>query len=327
MRILFLFLTTLLFANEKFLIAKFQNLEPFYYENQLVNLQLKVLTAKSGKLEILDDKNNSYDIKQLNNNEYISNINFKLKSNFPKFRVSLNDGNITNNLNLSINSEIKKLYPPKDFSNILANNIIINDKVLTNYDDKSNIIYLTINAYGGDAGDFTLHLKDEKLYFLDRNETFTSYSYSAIVPVDKKSFEFSYFNLKIKNYKKITFDMILKNETISTQTDIKPIAKNNLYIINILLVVLLLLWIVLYFYRKKTIYIILIMLNIAILVFFNLPKKDIILQPNTKVHILPFEKSTVFVITSMQTKVKVLEEKNGYKKIEFNKYIGWIKDE
>ena len=328
MRILFLFLATFLFGNEKLLIAKFEGIKPFYYQNQIVSLKLEILTAKDGKIRVFDDSNKSYEVLPLNDNgEYISNINFQLVDKLPKFSVFFEDKNITDEVNLTINSKIQHLYPPKNFSNIIAKGIKVSDKVLTNYDEHSNIVYLTINAYGGYSDDFTLHLQDEKLYFLDKNDTFSSYSYSALVPIDKHNFKFSYFNLKDNTYHNISFGIKLKNELVSTQTDIKPLATNNLIIIDILLGLLLIIWLLFYFYRRKVIYIILIVLNIAILVFMNLPKKDIVIPANTKIHILPFDKSTIFLVTTKAEKVKVLDEKNNYKKIEYNKYIGWIKDE
>jgi len=325
MRIILLFFATFLFANEKLLIAKFSDLKPYYYNHQIVKLHLNIISAKDGKIELFDDYNRSYDVRD--DNGYFANISFKLEDKFPKFTLRVSEENKTlDELNITIKSEVKKLYPPKEFCGVLADNIQIKDKILANYDDNSNIVYWSVIS-DGNTEDFRLNLNNEKLYFLDKNDSYSSYSYSAIVPLDKKNFKFSYFNLQNEKYEPISFSIELKNETISTQTDIKPMTKNNIFLINILLVSIIILWIVLFIYKRKIIYIILIMISIASLVFFNIPKKEVILKEGTQIHVLPFKQSTVFLVLGIDTKVKILEEKNGYKKVEFNKYIGWVKDE
>jgi len=326
MRLILLFFATFLFANEKLLIAKFSDLKPYYYNHQIVKLHLDIISAKDGKIELFDDYNRSYEVRD--DNGYFADISFKLEDRFPSFSIKLSEENQTlDKIDLKIDSKIKYLYPPKGFCGILAEGIKITDMILANYDENSNIVYWTITTKNGNTEDFKLGLENEKLYFLDKNNSYSSYSYSAIVPSDKRNFKFNYFNLNTEKYIPINFSIELKNETISTQTDIKPMTKSNIYIINTLLGIITILWIVLFIYRKKIIYIILVIISILSLVFFNLPKKEIILKEGTQVHVLPFRQSTIFLVLGMDTKVKVLEEKNGYKKIEFNKYIGWVKDE
>jgi len=327
MRLILIFIASFLFANEKLIIAKFQNLQPYYYQNQIVNLKLKIISAKNGEIKVIDDQNRSYEV-QANGNDYLSNIIFQLKDKFPLFSVSLNDnGVILDELNITIKSKIRKLYPPKDFCGVLADKLEISETILASYDNKNNIVYWTITAKNGNLSDFNLSYNQQKLYFLDSNDTYSSYSYSALVPLNQKDFKFSYFNLPTQQYKTIKFHINLQNETVSTQTDIKPMAKSNLYLINLLLVIILVLWIVLYIYRRKIIYIILLLIVVAILVVLNLPKKEIYLQKGREVKVLPFKNSTTFMILQKDVKVKVLLEKNGYKKIEINKHIGWVKDE
>jgi len=55
----FFFLVSL-YANEKLIIAKIENLKPYYYNNQIVNLKLKIITATDGNLSIKDEYNTSH---------------------------------------------------------------------------------------------------------------------------------------------------------------------------------------------------------------------------------------------------------------------------
>jgi hypothetical protein len=327
MRIILLFLATFLFANERYLIAKFEDLKPYYYNHQIVHLKLKIISAKDGNISVVDDRNRTYDVTK-DGFSYISNINFELNNTFPIFNVYLKENNVTlDSLELQVLSKVKQLYPPKKFCGIIAKDLKIKDKIMVNYDNTHNIVYWTVITYDGVGSRFKLNLQEEKLYFSDKNNTADIYNYSAIVPIDKKDFSFSYFNVDKNKYQAIKFHIEPKNETISTQTDIKPMAKTNLYIINISLGVLLVIWLLLFIYRRKIFYIILMIIVIAILVVINLPKKEIILPKGTKIHILPFKGSTIFMVLPHDKKVQVLLNKNGYKKIEINKHIGWVKDE
>jgi len=327
MRIILLFIATFLFANERLLITKFEDLKPYYYNHQIVNLKLKIISADNGNIKVFDDQNNTYKVYD-NNISYISNISFELNNTFPIFHVALfKNGVLLAQNNILIDSRIRRLYPPKNFCGIVAEDFNISDKILTNYDNMNNMVYWNIHAKNGNLDNFHLNFKNEKLYFLDKNGSSSTYSYSALVPINQYHFSFSYFNVNSEKYKTISFSIKLKNETVSTQTDIKPMSKNNIFIINVLLGIIILLWVVLYIYRRSWIYIILILMSIGAIVFFNMPKKEVVLHKNTAIHILPFEKSTVFVIVNNDTKVKVLMNKDGWNKIEFNKYIGWVKDE
>ena len=147
-----------------------------------------------------------------------------------------------------------------------------------------------------------------------------------MVPKHKNSFIINYFNIVNNKYEKISLNAKLNDEKVSTQLDLNPVNKTKIYIINGGLIGLILLWLLLYYYRVKIIYIILLLITILYLVFLNWPKSEIVLNEKTKIHILPFNNSTVFMVISTPTKVKILDKKNGYEEVEFDKKIGWIKD-
>ena len=312
--IFFIILFTFSYANESF-IAKFENLKPYYYNHQIVNLKLKIISDSNVSLR--DEFNNTYSLIDTNNS-YIANLSFELNNSFKTFILKIGDYE----KNITPNVKIKYLHPPKNFCGVLANEFNITDKILANYDKDNNLIYLNIKT-DGNINNFSLGFRNEKIYSVGNNGIYT---YSATLDVGKNNFDIVYFDLNSESYKHIKFFIPLKTEETSTQTDIKPMAKNNKMIINIILSVLVLLWGALYFRKRKITYIILILLALLSLVFLNLPKKEIVLKEGTKVHILPFDKSTVFLIIGVDTKVKVLDTKGSFKKIEFNNHIGWIKD-
>jgi len=328
MRIILLFLASLLFANEKLLIAKFTNLKSYYYNNQIVHLRLKTILAEDGILDVKDDLNIS-NIYTVNYGDYfISNIDFKLNKRFPVFYIKLLKNNkVLDKEKISIKSKIRKLYPSKDFCNVLANSLQIKDSVLSVYNHNYNIIYFTIVAKDSNAEDFSLGYKNEKIYLIsDRNNTF-SYSYSAMVPKNKYHFNFVYFNVPLESYKRIKFTLKLKDETISTQTNIKPLNTNYLILRDIIGVAFIILFLIIYLYRRGLIYPIFIIIILGYLVYINIPREDLSLKKGISIKLLPFNNSTTLYITEYPIKVKVLREKDGWKKIDFKNKIGWVKDE
>jgi hypothetical protein len=307
----FFFLVSL-YANEKLIIAKIENLKPYYYNNQIVNLKLKIITATDGNLSIKDEYNRTYNY---------PNITFQLKDKFPTFTIEIKkDNRLLDKTELKIDSKIKKLYPPKNFTNIIAHKFIIEDKILTNYNQVFNIIYLNLYS-DGNIKDFTLHLPNEKI---SASENGKFYTYSAFIPIDKNQIKLSYFDLNEERYKTIKFKLAQKKEEVSTQTDIKPMKKSYVFAINSFLITLLVVISALYYYRRKKIYLFFIVITIISIIFFNLPKKTITLNEGTKIHILPFKNSTIFMVIETKTEAKILNQTKNFYKIEFYDRIGWV---
>ena len=325
--LLFLFFSFLI-SNEKLIISKFENLKPYYYENQIVNLRLRTIVAEKGSVDIKDNLDMSTITTTKNGNEYITNISFKLEKKFPKFYITLSRGDeILDKYTLKIKSKIRHLYPPKNFCNVLASNIEIKDMVLSIYDDKYNIIYFTIFATNANAEDFSLGYKDEKLYLISQIDNVDVYSYSAIIPKNKYKFDFLYFNVREEMYKKISFTAKLKDERVSTQTDIKPLDTSHLILRDIIGVFFIILFFIIYLYRRRIIYLIFIFIVFGYLLYINVPKADVKLHKGEVIKLLPFKNSTNLAVVLVDESVKVLKDKDGWKKIEYKNQIGWVKDE
>jgi hypothetical protein len=326
-KIVFFFLFIFAFADEHLFLSNFQNLKKFYYNHQIVHLKLKTISAKNGDLIIksnyLIEVNTSTD----DNVTYFSNISFELNNTFPEFNISLeNNGIKLDEIAINVNSEVRNLTPPKNFCGVLAKDVNITNPVLSDYNSDLNILYFNIAFNDANEKEFSFYKKVE-LSLKDKNGSASLYSYSALVPKNKNNFIISYFNILDNSYKNIPINVKLDNEKVSTQIDLNPVNKTRTYIINAIISTLILLWLLLYYYKRKVTYIILILIALGALLFLNWPKPEIILQEGKKVHILPFKNSTTFLIVNIPTKVKVLNERNGYKQILINNKIGWVKDD
>jgi hypothetical protein len=326
-KIIILFLFIFSFANEHLILSKFQDIQQFYYNHQIVHLKLKTISAQNGDIVVSSDYPIEVNTSTDDNITYFSNISFELNNTFPEFNVFLeNNGINLDEINININSKIRNLTPPKNFCGVLAKEVKVKNPVLSDYNSSDNILYFDISFNDANTNDFVFYKKVD-FTLKDKNGSNSIYSYSAIVPKTKNSFLINYFNILDNRYENIPINVKLSNEKVSTQVDLNPINKTRIYIINAILGGVVLLWLLLYYYKRKLIYIILIILAIIPIIFLNWPKQEIILEKGEKVHILPFRNSTVFMVLTTPTKVKVINKKNGYKEILFNNKIGWVKDD
>jgi hypothetical protein len=326
-KIIFFFLFIFVFADEHLILSKFQDIQEFYYNHQIVHLKLKTISAQNGNIVVQSNYPIEINTSTDDNITYFSDISFELNNTFPEFNVSLeNNGIKLDEININVNSEIRNLTPPKNFSGILAKKVNVTHTVLSDYNSSDNILYFDILFDDANINDFNFYKKVD-FALKDKNNTTLIYSYSAIVPKNKNSFVVNYFNIIDNKYENIPINVQLSDEKVSTQVDLNPVNKTRVYIINAILGGLILLWALLYFYKRKLIYIILILLSIGSLVFLNWPKQEIFLKKGEKVHILPFKNSTVFLVVKTQTKVKVINKVDGYKEILFQNKVGWVKDD
>jgi hypothetical protein len=138
---------------------------------------------------------------------------------------------------------------------------------------------------------------------------------------------FYYYNTQCDNYEKIIVPINLKEETISTQTNLNPEDKTIFTPLNIFLLCIIALLLIIFLVYQKIWLIIPPLLLSIYLIYLNLPKGNAYLKRGAKVYILPTSHSTVFYISPIGTKVKILKKEKNYTKIRLNNKIGWVKNE
>jgi hypothetical protein len=311
---LFFILFINIWANN--LIITYPNLKKYYYKNQIVNLQIKILTPKNKEI------NFSLNQGELNITKkpyiYLLNLKFKNNSNIT-LKILSNDFNKTININSLFKTKTIDKIPK--FSNLLADDIKILNLISALTNNKI-LLSFTIKAKNANLKDFKIN-KDENLTIINDNEA-TYYTY---LPKHTKKFIFYYFNTTDENYKKITIPIILKEETISTQTDINPEEKTFFTPFTILILGIIAFFIIIFLiYQNICILIIPIILSIY-LIINHMPKGEKILKKDSPVKILPTQNSTIFYRPIVDTKVKILNKIDGYTKIKINNKIGWVKNE
>jgi hypothetical protein len=315
MRFFLLFiLFIIIWAND--LIITYPNLKKSYYKNQIINLKIKILNPKNKDLNFSLNHGEINITKQ----PYIYILNLKFKNDLNNFLTLISqDFNKTIYLNSLFKTKTVETIP--NFCNVLAENLKIYNPISTLSNNKI-LLSFTIKTKNANLKDFKIN-NDENLTIINKNEAI----YYTYLPKNTRKFTFYYFNTIEENYKKISIPIILKEETISTQTDINPEEKDFFTPLNILILITIAFFIIIFLIYKKILILIIPIILSTYLIINHLPKGEKILIKNSPVRILPTKNSTIFYKPIVDTKVKILNKTKHYTKIKINKKIGWVKNE
>ncbi len=224
---------------------------------------------------------------------------------------------------------IEKLNYPHDFCNVLAKQFRIETGKSVQFNKDLNLIVLKLASTMGNLEDFTIPAA-QKGEIKEFNESFPHAEaiYYAFVPADITQLKLSYFDTQKREFKKLLFNIQVKDEIVSTQSDLNPSQdKNRTLKIAIafgagIFLLLLAIWL-------RSIFIAL--LGVALIVYGGyllIPLQKVCVKAKSKIYILPTKNSTIFRINENQKRYIKLNEVNGYTKIELDKkLVGWVKNE
>ena len=316
MRIIFLLIPLFLLSND--LIIKYLNLKPFYYQNQIIDLKIKIISPFND-LNITSTNNVQIKISNKNPFIYIINSRFKNTKN-PKFIfITSQEVNKSIYLNELINTKTLSTIP--NFSGVLADELNISTPIALKTKEKI-LLSFTIKCKNCNIKDF--HLKNEENLTIINNNTA---SFIITLPINTKKLNFYYFNLKTQTFNKISVPIQLKENTISTQSNINPKENNFFTPLNILLLIIIALFLIIFIIFQKIWILIFPLIIGGYLIFQIFPKGEIYLKKGEKVTILPTKNSTVIYIIKKNQKAEILNKTKNYVQIKINNKIGWVKNE
>lgn len=225
--------------------------------------------------------------------------------------------------------DVIALNPSKNFSNIIANELELLNYKTTSYDNMHNIIVFSATAKNTQID--TMHFKD---VFKQGRESISRSLYNSkityFVVIDKKyeTFSFSYFNLLENRFVTIKIPIIVDDDSVVTQTDLKPQNQSHekikFYTASAVTLAILLFAI----YRRKFIYIFIAVFPIAYIAYIMVPQKDVCIKQNASIHLLPVDNGTIFEVTKTSITLPKEGSVKKYVKVRLeNDKIGWVKNE
>ncbi len=221
------------------------------------------------------------------------------------------------------------LNPKKNFSNIIANNFELVEYKTTSYDDKHNIIVLVATAQNANIEE--MHFNN--VYKQGIESVTSSYfdsriTYYIIIKKEIENFHFSYFNLIKNKFIRINIPIIVDDDSVTTQSDIKPKDQSRVLLKMKIAAGVALVGFIFILWQRKYIYLFLVLIPLAYILYLSIPAKQICIKEGTHIHLLPVDNSTIF--ETAQTKIYLQKEgsTDRYIKIKLqNEKIGWVNNE
>ncbi|MDH4945127.1 hypothetical protein [Sulfurimonas sp. C5] len=227
------------------------------------------------------------------------------------------------------NLNIITLNPQKDFSNIIADSFTLTNYKTTSYDNKHNIVLFSGVATNSMLN--TIHFNNvykqgtESIEQAIKNANVTYF-----VVIDKKyeTFSFSYFNLLENKFIDIKIPIIVDDDSVTTQTDLKPTNQSHEKIKTYIAAAVSLLLILFALWRRKYIYLVLLVFPIAYLYLTAAPDTEVCIKQDAAIHLLPVDNGTIFERTQSQIYLPKEGSVKRYVKVRLeNEKIGWVKNE
>ena len=225
--------------------------------------------------------------------------------------------------------EAISLNPKEDFCGIIAKNFVLKHYKTTSYDDRHNIVVFIAEAKQTFLKDFHLH-SALKQGFESLSDTIESsrMTYYAVIDKNEENLHFSYFNTDKNDYITLNIPIIVEDDSVATQSDLKPKDDSKKQLKMLIAVGVILLGVVLLLWRQRVIYTLLILLPGIYVIFLMLPPKKVCIKQQSKIRILPLENGIVFEVAPHRLQLNKIGSTKGFVKVELpNKKIGWVKDE
>lgn len=227
------------------------------------------------------------------------------------------------------NLNIITLNPKKNFSNIIANSFELLEYKTTSYDSTHNIIVFVASAKNSNIK--AMHFKNIKkqgIESLKESYLNSKITYFLIINKNIENFTFSYFNLLKNNFSQLTIPIIVDDDSVTTQSDLKPKDQSKERLKIIIVGSILFFMLVLIIWRKKFIYLIFLIFPIAYIIYLAIPDKEICIKKGSNIYLLPVNNGTIFETTTVE--YKLLKEGSVQKFVKvklLNEKIGWVKNE
>ena len=220
------------------------------------------------------------------------------------------------------------LNPDKKFANILADDFKITAIDAKKYDKKHNIITFEAEAKHCNIKAFKLKNANEQGFESTKNGiNHSSMTYYAVIAKKYGKLEFTYFNLERERYIKVKIPFEVMDDSVSTQSDLKPTeSKHNIIKIGLAVAVIVILLILLLVYRKWWIALF-IVFPAGFIALQSAPAEKICVSANAPIYLLPIENATVFDVLTSQEYFEVKHSVKDFKQIAHNKKIGWISED
>ncbi|EQB39996.1 hypothetical protein M947_02945 [Sulfurimonas hongkongensis] len=250
----------------------------------------------------------------------------------PDFKATLNGFDNTIYRDTILNGfklNVVTLNPKKYFANIVANSFELLEFKTTAYDDDHNIVVFVATATNCDIASF--ELKDaykQGIESITESHFNSKLVYYAVIKKDIENLSFSYFNLLQNNFVRLNIPIIVDDDSVTTQTDLKPKDQSHDRVKMLLASAIALIAFLLILWRKKYIYLVFILIPLTYVIYIAIPSKEVCIKVGSKIYLLPVHNGTIFEKTNTVYHLQKEGSVKDFVKVKLkNEKIGWVKNE
>lgn len=221
------------------------------------------------------------------------------------------------------------LNPSKDFSNIVAQKFDIAEYKTTSYDASHNIVVFIATAYGCDISSLKLKgVYKQGIESITESHADSKIIYYAIIDKKIESLSFSYFNLTQNRFIPISIPIIVNDDSVTTQSDLKPKDLSNEMLKMGVATVVAIIAFIMYLWKRNRYTLLFIFILLGYILYIGIPSKEVCIKAGTKIYLLPVSNGTIFETTPTEHKLQKEDEIKGWVKVQLeNQKIGWVKNE
>jgi len=221
------------------------------------------------------------------------------------------------------------LNPKSNFSNIIANNFELLEYKTTTYDNRHNIVVFVASAKNCNikAMEFKNIFKQGKESI---HESYLDSKITYFLVIDKKieNFSFSYFNLQKNKFSLITIPIVVDDDSVTTQSDLKPKDQSKERLKMSIAAGIAFIAFIVILWRKKYIYLVFVIIPLVYIAYLALPEQEICIKQGTQIRLLPVENGTIFETTTLEYRLLKEGSVKNFVKVKLkNEKIGWVKNE
>ncbi len=313
------------------------------FKGQIFHITIKTLSTQENFEEIVYNFSNGSGVKLLNKKPITQKKEHYFYHTF--YFVSTNKYVKTPDITISLiyseyikdelvhlkgkNLDVVSLNPPKDFANIIANNFYLTQYKTKQYSDRENIAVFSAEADFTTIKDFHINAKyNQGFESKIENIKHSIMTYYVIIPKTLEQLEFTYFHLPSKKFKKVIMPIIIDDDSVSTQSNLKPKDHRHMQVKLYIAIGIALIALILFILRKRYFYLSIAVLAAVYALYIAIPIQNACVKKGSSIYLLPMSNGTVFEITSKKKIFEIEGSIDGYIKVKLhNNKIGWIKNE
>lgn len=329
--------------SQKVLYLNFEKTPDRVIKGEIFPVTIKTLSTVPNFLDITYELKNHQGLKVLNeipyreeDSKYFHDTFYFLTTSsralLPNFTATLHDDKNTLYKETTLSGKelnVVTLNPKKNFANIVADSFELIEYKTSSYDDQYNIVVFVATATNCDISAFELkNVHKQGAESITESYFDSKIVYYVVISKEIENFTFTYFNLEKNKFLPLNIPIVVIDDSVTTQTDLKPTDQSRERLKMTVAGVVALIAFIFILWRRKYIYLIFTIIPLAYIVYLGIPSKEVCIKVGSNIYLLPVNNGTIFERTNTVYHLQKEGSVKAFVKVKLkNEKIGWVKNE